>query len=124
MLTLKRLPETYAIWQLPASAAVPPLPAGVFAAVLRSDTEVSGVCPLSDVPVGATSDPGWWCLQFIGPFDLALTGIMVQIAVPLAQAQVPIFTLATYNTDYILVHHTRYADASAAIRAAGHIIEE
>jgi len=124
MLTLKRLPDSYAIWQLPASADAPSLPTDVFAAVLRSPTELSGICPLNAVPTAATVDPGWWCLQFIGPSDLTLTGIMVQIAMPLAQAQVPIFTLATYNTDYILVPQIRYADACAAIRAAGHHIEE
>jgi hypothetical protein len=63
-------------------------------------------------------------LQFVGPFDLTLTGIMVQIAVPLAQAQIPIFTLATYNTDYILVPQARYADAHTAITGAGHRIVE
>ena len=124
MLTLKRLPEAYAIWQLPASVPVPQLPEGVFAAVLRSTTEVSGICPMYAVPPDATIDPGWWCLQFIGPFDLTLTGIMVQIAVPLAAAQVPIFTLATYNTDYILVPQARYAAARTAITVAGHHIEE
>jgi hypothetical protein len=124
MLTLKRLPASYAIWQLPVTAAVPALPSDVFAAVLRSTTELSGICPTTSVPADATVDPDWWCLQFVGPFDLTLTGIMVQIAVPLAQAQVPIFTLATYNTDYILVPQARYADACAAIRAAGHSIEE
>ena len=49
---------------------------------------------------------------------------MVQIAVPLAQAQVPIFTLATNTTDYILVPQARYADAHTAITAAGHRIVE
>ena len=124
MLTLKRLPDQYVIWQLPPNAPVPELPSGVFAAVLRSPTELSGVCPAAWVPPGAIIDPAWWCLQFVGPFDLTLTGIMVQIAVPLAQAQVPIFTLATYNTDYILVPQARYADAHTAITAAGHRIFE
>lgn len=124
MLTLKRLPDQYAIWQLPPSAPVPELPSEVFAAILRSSTELSGVCPAAWVPAGAIIDRVWWCLQFVGPFDLTLTGIMVQIAVPLAQAQVPIFTLATYNTDYILVPQARYADAHMAITAAGHRIVE
>ena len=124
MLTLKRLPDRYTIWQLPVDAVPPALPVRVFAAVLRSPTELSGVCPSAHAPTGALLDEGWWCLQFIGPFDLTLTGIMVQIAAPLAQAQVPIFTLATYNTDYILVPQLRYHDAKAAIMAAGHRIVE
>jgi hypothetical protein len=54
--------------------------------------------------------------------DLTLTGIMVRVAQPLATAGVPIFTLATYNTDYILVPSSRYAEAVVALTAAGHQI--
>ena len=124
MSTLQRLPSAYTIWQLPASAAAPDLPTDVFCAVLRSPTELSGVCPTAYTPPDARVDPDWVCLQFVGPFDLTLTGIMVQIAAPLATAGVPIFTLATYNTDYLLVPGARYADALAAITAAGHRIVE
>lgn len=120
MITLRRLPDTYTIWQLPADAPAPTLPPGVFSAVLRSTSELSGVCPSTAVPAGATRDDDWVCWQFVGPFDLTLTGIMVQIAAPLAHAQVPIFTLATYDTDYILVPAARHDAAVAAISAAGH----
>ncbi len=65
---------------------------------------------------------GWRCLQFVGPFDLSLPGIMAQVATPLAQAGVPIFTLATYNTDYLLVPSARLADACNAIQQAGHVM--
>ena len=122
MLTLRLLSEAYAIWQLPSDAPVPPWPAGAFVCVIRTASELSGVCPSAMTPAGATVDDGWRCLQFVGPFDLTLTGIMVRVAQPLADAGVPIFTLATYNTDYILVPGSRYHDAVAALTAAGHHI--
>jgi len=119
MLTLNLLPDTYAIWQLPADALSPSIPADRFTCVIRTPEELSGVCPSDDVPAQATAvDDGWRCLQFIGPFDLTLTGIMVQVAQPLAAAGVPIFTLATYNTDYILIPHARLNDALAALHQA------
>ena len=43
---------------------------------------------------------------------------------PLAQAGVPIFTLATYNTDYLLVPSARLADACNAIQQAGHVMSD
>jgi hypothetical protein len=49
---------------------------------------------------------------------------MVRVATPLAQAGVPIFTLATYNTDYTLVPQARLVDACDAIQHAGHQIIE
>ena len=122
MLTLKLLPATYTIWQLPSDAPTPTIAAGTFTTVIRTTDELSGVCEVDHVPAGATIDAGWRCLQFIGPFDLTLTGIMVRVATPLAQAGVPIFTLATYNTDYILVPSARLVDACNAIQHAGHLI--
>ncbi len=124
MLTLKVLPADYVIWQLPSDAPTPTITPSTFSAVIRTADELSGVCDASQVPVGATVDGGWRCLQFIGPFDLTLTGIMVRVATPLAQAGVPIFTLATYNTDYILVPSARLIDACTAIQQAGHVIIE
>lgn len=124
MVTLKLLPADYVIWQLPSDAPTPTITHSAFSAVIRTATELSGVCESSQVPHDATIDAGWRCLQFVGPFDLTLTGIMVQVAVPLAQAGVPIFTLATYNTDYILVPSARLTDACNAIQQAGHVISE
>ncbi len=124
MLTLKLLPATYVIWQLPSDAPTPTIAPSTFTTVIRTADELSGVCEVDYVPVGATVDAGWRCLQFIGPFDLTLTGIMVRVATPLAQAGVPIFTLATYNTDYILVPSARLTDACNAIQQAGHVIGE
>ena len=122
MLTLHLLPDIYAIWQLPAQAQTPHLPAERFHCVIRTSDELSGVCPADAVPAHATVDGDWRCLQFIGPFDLTLSGIMVQVAQPLANAGVPIFTLATYNTDYILVPNARLAHALEALRNANIII--
>lgn len=124
MLTLKLLPADYAIWQLPSDAPTPMLDQSAFSAVIRTATELSGVCDTTQAPAGATIDAGWRCLQFVGPFDLSLTGIMVQVATPLAQAGVPVFTLATYNTDYILVPSAHLAEACYAIQQAGHVIGE
>ena len=124
MLTLKLLPATYVIWQLPSDAPTPDISASTFTTVIRTVDELSGVCEADHVPAGAMIDAGWRCLQFIGPFDLTLTGIMVRVATPLAQAGVPIFTLATYNTDYILVPQARLVDACDAIKQAGHQVIE
>jgi hypothetical protein len=118
MLTLHLLSDVYAIWQLPAHAETPPIPADRFHCVIRTPDELSGVCPLDTVPAYAIVDSDWRCLQFIGPFDLTLTGIMVQVAQPLASAGVPIFTLATYNTDYILVPAAHVDKALIALRQA------
>jgi hypothetical protein len=51
---------------------------------------------------------------------LDLVGVMARLATPLAEAKVPIFPIATYDTDYILVHRDHLSAANAALMAAGH----
>ena len=48
---------------------------------------------------------------------------MASIAQPLADAGVWIFTLATYDTDIVLVPDAKLQTALAALRAAGHTVE-
>ena len=46
-----------------------------------------------------------------GPLDFALTGILAQLAAPLADAGIPIFAISTYDTDYLLVQAGQLAAA-------------
>lgn len=59
-------------------------------------------------------------LEVAGPLDFALTGVLAGHAVPLAEAGVSIFALATYDTDVLLVREAQLDAAIAALRAAGH----
>lgn len=52
-----------------------------------------------------------------------LTGVLVSLAAPLADADVPIFAVSTWDTDYVLVPESRLDDALAALRIAGHEVE-
>ena len=51
---------------------------------------------------------------------LALTGVLVAAPSPLADAGVPIFPIATHDTDWVLVPGDKLEDAVAALRGAGH----
>jgi hypothetical protein len=57
-----------------------------------------------------------------GPLDYALTGIMASLAEPLADAGVPIFPVATYETDYILVKEQHLEAAIHALTGYGHAV--
>jgi hypothetical protein len=57
-----------------------------------------------------------------GPLPLDLVGIFASLASPLADASVPIFPIATFDTDYLLVREPMLERALAALRAAGHVI--
>jgi hypothetical protein len=60
----------------------------------------------------------------VGPFPFNLTGILESVLRPLAAADVGILAVSTFNTDYVLVKHTRLAVAVAALREAGHVVHD
>ncbi len=123
MLTLSVLPEPLAICRLEREASVPDWTTGGFVSITRTRDELSIVCDERAVPSGVKTDRGWRALKIEGPLDLALTGVLASIAVPLAEAQINIFAISTFDTDYVLVKADRVAEAIGVLRNAGHVVE-
>ncbi|MBC8142484.1 MAG: ACT domain-containing protein [Armatimonadetes bacterium] len=122
--TLSLFPESFAICQLPAESA-PPAWAwhGTFCSVTRTPTEVSIVCAEADVPGDVRCERGWRVLAVKGTIPFGATGILSALAEPLAGAGVSIFTLSTFDTDYLLVTDDCLPNAVAALRMAGNTVE-
>lgn len=122
MLTLRLLPGRYAVAQVDA---LPPWFAldAPLAAAVRRGSELSLVAPEEAVPGDVKAERGFRALEVTGPLAFELTGIMASVAQPLADAGVWIFTLATYDTDVVLVPDARLDVALAALRAAGHTVD-
>ena len=59
-----------------------------------------------------------------GPLDMAATGVLARLAVPLAEARVDNLAFSTFDTDYLLVPSVRVAEAITALRDAGHRVSE
>ena len=110
-----------AICRLDREAAVPGWAlAGRFASVTRTPAELSIVCDASAVPAGVQSWQRWVRLTLDDAQPLDETGVIATIVAPLAAAHVPVFTLATFDTDHVLVPAERREAAVAALEAAGH----
>lgn len=124
-LTLRRLPGRFAVCRLAAEAPVPEWAAGgSFFSVTRAPGELSVVCPEAQVPPGVEAETGWACLGVEGPLELSLVGVLAGLTAPLAAAGVSLFALSTFRTDYLLVKEAALAAAVAALREAGHRVEE
>jgi hypothetical protein len=122
---VRALEGDYAVCRLPVDGDAPPVPpAGTgFWSLTEVGEERSLVCLEDLVPDDAealTIVRGWRILEVAGPLDLALTGVLASLATPLAGAGVPIFPIATHDTDWILVPGAQLEAALAALRAAGH----
>jgi hypothetical protein len=124
VLDLVLLPDDYAVCRLAPGEVVPPgLDAGKgVVSVTWTESEISIICPASQVPTTDTVNAPWRCFRVNGPLDLALTGIMAALVNPLAEARVNVFVFSTYETDYVLVPAVRLDEAYAALVAAGHRI--
>jgi hypothetical protein len=55
-----------------------------------------------------------------GPFEFTQIGVLASVANPLAAAQVSILSIATYDTDYVLVTEPDLPTALKALAEAGH----
>ena len=120
--TIHALPQEFAVVRLAAGAGLPWWAAtsdGVLAWV-RTDDEVSLVCEQRLVPQDVRAEPGYRALRVAGALPFHAIGVLASLAVPLADAGVPIFVVSTFDTDYILVPGTQLTDAVSALRRAGH----
>jgi hypothetical protein len=54
--------------------------------------------------------------------DFSLTGVLLSIAKPLADAGIGIFAVSTFDTDYVLVKEASLDAAVAALTRFGHTV--
>ena len=86
-----------------------------------TDKELSLVCETDRVPAPTLArEDGWRALRIVGQLDFSLTGILSKIAAILADEQIGIFAVSTYNTDYILVKAENLHRAADALREKGY----
>ena len=111
----------FAVCRLAPDAAIPEWAGGPhFLSITRSVNELSIVCDQESVPAVIHAERDWACLQLQGPFPFEMTGVLAAILNPLAAAEVGIFAVSTFDTDYILVKGDRLEAANAALQNAGH----
>jgi uncharacterized protein len=119
---LSMLPGLFAMVQLPTQASIPGWALeGDFFSVTRTHEELSLVCLQANVPQGVQKiDLNWHCLKLHGPFEFSQTGVLLAVLEPLAQAQIGIFAVSTFDTDYVLVKAQDIDSAMTALRTLGH----
>lgn len=87
----------------------------------KTDEEYSVVCPTSDAPTNTLErDDGWAAFRIQGVLDFSLVGILAKISTILAENQIPIFAVSTYNTDYILTKQESFDRALQVLSDSGY----
>lgn len=119
-LALEVFPQILAVARLSATDPLPPWIHGRFTSVTRTADELSIVCDAEAVPSDVRAERGWRALRVAGPIAFETTGVAAALVAPLAAAQISVFLIATFDTDYLLLKAERFEDALAILRAAGH----
>ena len=120
---LHRYPEKLAVVKLGPGSELPSLAgSSTMVSVTATATETSIVCGAAGVPKKARGQGPFTAYAVEGPLDFALTGILADLLRPLAEAEVSVFTLSTYDTDWILVPTEKATVAEDAWQQAGHTV--
>lgn len=98
--------------------------AATFVSLSVTGSELSLVCPTDWAPTqGTLVEPGWRALRVCGQLDFGMVGVLAGLAGVLAAANVSIFAVSTYDTDYILFRTEMCGQALAALAEAGYKVE-
>lgn len=97
---------------------------GSFCAVTVTADETSLVCEQDSMPPCSEIQTDFVLMRVAGALDFSLTGILAGISDALAKAQVSIFCISTYNTDYIMVRAQKLERAVKALKAAGYEVRK
>lgn len=72
-----------------------------FCFISKTDEEISLVCSTNKVPKNViVCDNDWKAYRIQGVLDFSLLGILSRISALLAENNIAIFAVPTYNTDY------------------------
>jgi uncharacterized protein len=119
-LGLEVLPCQLAVCRLPSGSSIPTWVSGIFTSVTRTPEEVSIVCDEQCVPHDVHATRGWRLLKVDGPIAFETTGVAASLIQPLADADISVFLIATYDTDYLLLQESSFNHALDRLRDAGH----
>ncbi|PFC74467.1 amino acid-binding protein [Bacillus cereus] len=122
-MNLTILDTTFSVIKLPKTEEVPSWASkGELFSITRTNEELSIVCASSNVPDNILKDVehDWNCIKVEGMLDFGLTGILSSLANPLADNNISIFAISTFNTDYLLVKLHYIEKAKSVLENAGH----
>ena len=123
-LNLKILDGSFSIHRLSPKNEIPiQIYQGQFFSITKTDEEISVVCSSSVYLDSESSETDWSCIKVLGPLDFSLTGILADISAILAKAEISIFAISTFDTDYILIKSEKLQAAKKALQQAEYDFE-
>lgn len=82
-----------------------------FISITQTKDELSIVCNQAWVPEDIRAEKNWRMLKIKGQLDFALVGILKRIIAPLSENEISIYTISTFDTDYVLIQEKQFGQA-------------
>lgn len=122
-LTLNQFPEKCAVVRLGPGAEIPKWAesSSIFS-VTATATGTSVICASRSVPTKTPSVKPLTAFAVQGPLDPDTSGVLHTLLAPLAEAGIRVFTVSTFDTDWVLVPLTKADEAAEAWRRRGHTV--
>ncbi len=96
---------------------------GEFVFTAKTDSELSIVCQTKYAPRGSVAQAnGRRLMRVKGCLDFSLVGVLSGILMPLSENGISVFTLSTYDTDYIMIESKDLERAVSALRKEGYTV--
>ena len=121
---LQFLAPVYSVCQLNHDAPIPDWASQTFLAIIRTDDELTIIAPTSSVAKNTKAQHDFVCFRVTGEIAFDVIGVIAEISRALANANIPILSVSTYNTDYFLVSKSNQEPARLALMAAGYEFEQ
>jgi len=123
-LLITLFPKLYAIARFsPHEKVIVDYARSSFFSLTKTDEELSVVCEQADLPAGVRAERDRRLLRIDSVISFELTGIICALAVPLAAADISIFAVSSFDTDYILIANRDIESAILVLENAGHKIQ-
>ena len=88
--------------------------------IAKTNEELSIVCK-SSIEIGSEfKEDGWSCIKVLGPLDFSEVGILANISTVLAKVNIAIFSVSTFDTDYIFVKSEYIKKATSVLTLSGY----
>lgn len=126
-LKLKVLESIYCIVKFHNEKEIPDsIKKSAFYSLTKTAEEISVICEerfVTQKIEAQNIESSWKIMKVLGILDFSLVGIIAKISSTLSKAGISIFTVSTFNTDYILVKEEKLKEALDALSLEGFEVE-